>query len=151
MCPLSLILWVMSEALDWIYLVLNSICKRHYQLILHISESYTAVQFSSVARSYATLCDPMNCSTPGLLLHHQLPEFMQINVHSFGDAIQRSHPLSSSSPPAPKSLPASESFPMSQLFAWGGQSIGVSALASFLPKKSQGWSPLEWIGWIGLV
>ena len=50
----------------------------------------------------------------------------------------------------PQSLPASESFPMSQLFSWGGQSIGVSALASFLPKKSQGWSPSEWIGWISL-
>ena len=50
----------------------------------------------------------------------------------------------------PQSLPASESFPMSQLFAWGDQSIGVSALASFLPKKFQGWSPLEWTGWISL-
>ena len=50
----------------------------------------------------------------------------------------------------PQSLPASESFPMSQLFAWGGQSIGVSALASFLPKKSQGWFPSEWTGWISL-
>ena len=50
----------------------------------------------------------------------------------------------------PQSLPASESFPMSQLFAWGGQSIGVSALASFLPKKSRGWSPSEWTGWISL-
>ena len=49
-----------------------------------------------------------------------------------------------------QSLPASESFPMSQLFAWGGQSTGVSALASFLPKKSQGWSPLGWAGWISL-
>ena len=49
-----------------------------------------------------------------------------------------------------QSLPASESFPMSQLFAWGGQSAGVSALASFLPKKSQGWSPSEWTGWISL-
>ena len=48
----------------------------------------------------------------------------------------------------PQSLPASESFPISQLFAWGGQSIGVSALASFLPKKSQGWSPSEWTAWI---
>ena len=48
----------------------------------------------------------------------------------------------------PQSLPASESFPMSQLFTWGGQSIGVSALASFLPKKSQGWSPSEWTGWV---
>ena len=50
----------------------------------------------------------------------------------------------------PQSLPASESFPMSQLFAWGGQSTGASAWASFLPKKSQGWSPLEWTGWISL-
>ena len=48
----------------------------------------------------------------------------------------------------PQSLPASESFPMSQLFAWGGQSTEVSALASFPPKKSQGWSPSEWTGWI---
>ena len=55
-------------------------------------------------------------------------------------------------PPIPPSiLPASECFPMSQLFSWGGQSTGVSALASFLPKKSQGWSPLEWTGWISLL
>ena len=50
----------------------------------------------------------------------------------------------------PQSLPASETFPISQLFTWGGQSTGVSASASFLPKKSQGWSPLEWTGWISL-
>ena len=50
----------------------------------------------------------------------------------------------------PQSLPASESFPMSQLFTWGGQSMGVSALASFLPKKSQGWSSSGWTGWISL-
>ena len=50
----------------------------------------------------------------------------------------------------PQSLPASESFPVSQLFAWGGQSTGASALASFLPKESQGWSPSEWTGWISL-
>ena len=49
-----------------------------------------------------------------------------------------------------QSLPASESFPMSQHLAWGGQSTGVSALASFLPKNTQGWSPLEWTGWISL-
>ena len=55
-------------------------------------------------------------------------------------------PISSCS----QSLPASESFPMSQLFAWGGQSTGLSALASFLPKKSQGWSPSEWSGWVSL-
>ena len=56
------------------------------------------------------------------------------------------HPFSS----WPQSLPASKTFPMSQLFKWGGQSIGVSVLASFLPKKSQGWSPSEWTGWISL-
>ena len=49
-----------------------------------------------------------------------------------------------------QSLPASESFPMNQCFAWGGRSTGVSALASFLPKNTQGWSPLEWTGWISL-
>ena len=64
------------------------------------------------------------------------------------------HPAISSSvvpfSSCPQSLPALESFPMSQLFAWGGQSTGVSALASVLPKKSQGWSRLEWTGWISL-
>ena len=64
------------------------------------------------------------------------------------------HPAISSSvvpfSSCPQSLPASESFPMSQLLGWGGQSTGVSALASFLPKKSQGWSPSEWTGWISL-
>ena len=94
-------------------------------------------KFSSVAQSCLTLCDPMNCSTPGLPVHHQLPEFTQNHVHRVGDAIQPFHPLLSLSP-CPQSLPASESFPMSQLFARGGQSTGASALASFLPKKSQG-------------
>ena len=56
-------------------------------------------QFSSVAQSYLTLCDPMNRSTPGLPVHHQLPEFTQTQVHRVGDAIQPSHPLSSPSPP----------------------------------------------------
>ena len=64
------------------------------------------------------------------------------------------HPAISSSvvpfSSCPQSLPALESFPMSQPFAWGGQSTGVLALASFLPKKSQGWSPSEWTGWISL-
>jgi len=60
-----------------------------------------SVQFSSVTQSCPTLCDPMNHSTPGLLVHHQLPEFTQTHVHRVGDAIQPSHPLSSPSPPAP--------------------------------------------------
>jgi len=74
-------------------------------------------QFSSVAQSCPTLCDPMNHSIPGLPAHHHLLEFTQTHVHRFGDAIQSSHPLSSPFPPAPQSLPASESFLMSQLFS----------------------------------
>ena len=109
------------------------------------------IQFSSVAQSCSTFCDPMNRSTPGLPVHHQLPEFTQTHVHRVSDAIQPSHPLSSPSPSAhnPKYInPASESFPMSQLFTWGGQSTGVSALASFLQKDTQDWSLLEWSDWI---
>ena len=61
---------------------------------------HTSVQFGSVAQSCPTLCDPMNGSTPGLPVHHQLPEFTQTHVHRVSDAIQPSHPLSSPSPPA---------------------------------------------------
>ena len=60
---------------------------------------HPSVQFSSVTQSCSTLCDPMDCSTPGLPVHHQLPEFTQTHVHWVGDAIQPSHPLSSPSPP----------------------------------------------------
>ena len=62
---------------------------------------YCSVQFSSVTQSCPTLCDPMNRSTPGLPVLHQLPEFTQTHVHRVSDAIQPSHPLSSPSPPAP--------------------------------------------------
>ena len=65
------------------------------------SSPISSVQFSSVAQSCPTLCDPMNHSTPGLPVHHQLPEFTQTHVHRVSDAIQPSHPLSSPSPPAP--------------------------------------------------
>ena len=61
----------------------------------------SSVQFSSVVQSCLTLCNLMNCRTPGLLVHHRLPEFTQTHVHRVGDAIQPSHPLSSPSPPAP--------------------------------------------------
>ena len=119
------------------------------KLIILLISLWNSVQFSSVAQSCPTFCDPMNHSTPGLPVHHQLPEFKQTHVHQVSDAIQPSHPLSSPSPPA-LNLSQHQSFPMSQLFAWGGQSTGVSALASFLAKKSQGWSPSEWTGWISL-
>ena len=99
---------------------------------------------SSVTQLCPTLGDPMNCSTPGLPVHHQLLESTQTHVHWVGDAIQPSHPLSSPS----QSFSASGSFPMSQLFASGGQRIGVSASISVLPMNTQDWSPLGWTGWI---
>ena len=110
----------------------------------------SSVQFSSVAQSSPTLCDPMNRSMSGLPVHHQLPEFTQTHVHRVGDAIKPSHPLSSPFSSCPQSLSASGSFPMSQLFARGGQSIGVSASTSVLPVNTQDWSPSEWTGWISL-
>ena len=110
-------------------------------------KSFGSVQFSSVPQSCLTLCDPMSHSMPGFPVHHHLPEFTQTLPSSWW-----CHPaISSSVVPSsscPQSLPASESFPMGQLFASGGQSTGVSALASFLPKNTQGWSPLKWTGWI---
>ena len=70
-------------------------CQEIHTLVL------LTIQFSSVTQSCLTLCDPVNHSTPGLPVHHQLPEFTQTHVHRVGDAIQPSHPLSSPSPPAP--------------------------------------------------
>ena len=92
-----------------------------------------SVQFSSVAHLCPTLCDPMNRRTPGLPVHHQLPQSTQTQVHRVGDAIQPSHPLSSPSPPALKLSQHQDLFPMNRLFTSGGQSIGVSASTSVLP------------------
>ena len=101
---------------------------------------------AKLLQSCPTPCNPVNFSTPGLPVHHQLPEFTQTHVHLVSDAIQPSHPLSSPSPPAPSPSQHQSLFPMNQLFAWGGQSIGVSALASVPPKNTQDWSPLGWTG-----
>ena len=106
-------------------------------------------QFSSVAQLCLTLCDPMNCSMPGLPVHHQLPEFTHTHPLS-----RWCHPtISSSAVPfssCPQSFPALEPFQMSQLFTLGGQSIGVSASTSVLPMNTQDLSPLGWTGWISL-
>ena len=103
--------------------------------------------FSSVqSLSCVRLCDPMDCSMPGIPVHHQLLELAQTHVHWIGDAIQPFHPLSSPSPPA---LSLSQ-HQMSQLFTWGGWSIRASASASVLPVNIQGWFPLEWTGLISL-
>ena len=108
----------------------------HLKLIQYYKSTISSVQLSSVAQSCATLCNPMNHSTPGLPVHHQLPEFTQTQVHQVSDAIQLSHLLSSPSSPAPNPS-QHQSFPVSQLFPSGGQSTGVSALASLFPKKTQ--------------
>ena len=109
------------------------------------------IQFSSVQ----SLSRVRLFATPWIAVHQASCPSPTPGVHS--DSRPSSpwcHPAISSSvipfSSCPQSLPASESFPMSQLFTWGGQSTGASALALFLPKKSQGWSPSEWTGWISL-
>ena len=111
---------------------------------------HNVIQFSSVAQLFR-LCDPMDCSTPGLPVHYQLPEFTQTHVHWDGDAIQPTHPLSSPPPPT---------FNLSQhqgLFQWVSFShqvakiLGVSASASVLPMNTQDWSSLRWSGCISFL
>ena len=114
----------------------------------HFSHVFNAISVQ-FRKSCPTLCDPKNCSMAGLPVHYQLPEFTQAHVHRVGDAMQPSHPLLSPYPPAPN--PSQHQ----GLFQWVNSSHEVakvldSALASFLPKKSQGWSPSEWTGWNSL-
>ena len=116
---------------------------------MNISWILSAVSFSSVAQSCPTLCNPINCSMPGLPVHHQLPEFTKTHSHWVADAIQPSHPVIPFSS-HPQSFSASRSFQMSQFFTSGGQSIGVSASPSVLPINTQDWSPLGWTGWTSL-
>ena len=105
------VLFETSEHLWWVWgLILNAILPLllsywGFSFALGCGVSFfggirfSSVQFISVTQSCPTLCNPMDCSTPGLPVHHQLPELTQIHVHLFGDAIQSSHPLSSPSPP----------------------------------------------------
>ena len=112
----------------------------------------TAMSLSSVQFSHSVVFDSL---WPHELQHARPPcPSLTPGVHpDSSPSSQWCHPAISSSVipfSCLQSLPASGPFPMSQLFAWGGQSIGVSALASVLPKNTQGWSPLEWTGWISL-
>ena len=102
------------------------------QLLLHLQKiaasmtwKVSSVQFSSVAQSCPILCNPMNCSSLGLPVHHQLPEFTQTHVHRVRDAIQPSHPLSSPSPPAPN--PSQHQ----SLFQWVNSSHEVAKILEF--------------------
>ena len=110
------------------------------------------VQFSSVAQSCLTFCDPMNRSTTGLLVHHQLLSWVYPNSCPLN---QWCHPTISSSvvpfSSCPKPFPASGSFQMSHLFTSGSQSTGVAASTSVLPMNTQDWSPLGWTGWFTLA
>ena len=111
-----------------------------------------SVQFSSVAQSCPTLCDqharpPCPSPTPGV--HSNSCSSRQWCHSAISSSVVPFSSCPQSLPDMQMSFP-SESFPMSQLFTWGGQSTGVSGLALFLPKNTQGWSPLEWTGWISL-
>ena len=102
----------MTITLSLLSFIFNFLCEVLYALFIFAVIQFSSVQFSSVAQSCLTLCDPMDCSTPGLPVRHQLLEFTQTHVHWDGDAIQPSHPLLSPSPP---------SFNLSQhqgLFKW---------------------------------
>ena len=99
----------------------------------------------SAAQLCWTLCDPMDCSTPGFPVLHYLPEFAQTHVNLVSDAIQPSHPVFPFSS-CPQSFPASGSFPVSRLFASGSQSFGSSASVSVLPMNIQGCFPLGLTG-----
>ena len=101
-----------------------------YRMFFHMLNSnsfylFSSVQFSSVAQSCPTLCDPMNRSTPGLPVHHQLPEFTQTHVRQVSDAIQPSHPLLSPSPPARN--PSQHQ----SLFQWVSSSHEVAKVLEF--------------------
>ena len=133
------------------FFVLNSflsdICiEYHFNMFVKNS-----VQLRSLTQSCLTLCDALDCSTPGLPVHCQLPEFTQTHVHWVGDAIQSSHPQSSPSPPP---------FNLSQhqgLFKWVTSSHQVARVLEFQLRQQsfhwmniQDWFPLGWTGWISL-
>ena len=101
MIPFNILGWLISHNSLFYYFITKDLQNTVYlQIILyHLTHHImTSIQFSSVAQSCPTLCNPMNHSTPGLPVHHRLPEFTQTHVHPVGDAIQPSHPLSSPSP-----------------------------------------------------
>ena len=109
---------------DWAILTFTSLCEFTNFPSKSISEIFSQ-SVSSVAQSCPTLCDPMNRSTPGLPVYHQLPEFTQTHVHRVGDAIQPSHPLSFPSPPAPN--PSQHQ----SLFQWVHSSHKVAKVLEF--------------------
>ena len=142
----SIILHTWLYSLKFIHSMINNNTFKNKNSFNHMSRLFVHLpsKLSSVQFSHSVVSDPMDCSTPGFAVHHQLPELAQTYVHRVGNAIQPFHSLSSTSPPPPQSFPASRSFPMSQFFSSGG------VLASVLPMNIQDWFPLGLIGLISL-
>ena len=140
-------------------------------IFLFMAEQYAVVHFYHIFFIHSSVDGHLGCShvfssvqslsrvrlfvTPWMAVRQASPSITNsrssLRLTSIKSVMPSSHLILSRPllllPPIP---PASESFPMNQLFSWGGQSTGVTALTSFLPKKSQGWSPSEWTGWISL-
>ena len=108
-------------------------------------------QFSSVTQSCLTLCDPMDCSMPGIPVYHQLLELTQTHVHWVGDAIQSSHPLSSPSPPALNLCQHQGRFKWVSLSQQLAKVLEFQLQQSILPMNIQDWFALGWTGWINLL
>ena len=153
--PIHFLLWLPGSSKSNLYLNQGSklICFKSSLERGDTEKRNQLVIFSSVQFSRSVVSDSLRPHE----LHHTRPPCPSPTpgVHSNSCPSSRwCHPAISSSvvpfSSCPQSLPASESFPVSQLFTWGGQSIGVSALASVLSKNTQDWSPLEWTGWISL-
>ena len=131
------ILWKQLQVCRRLACSLNllMVCSTICDSVSVVYSSYT-IQFSSVAQLYLTHCDPMNHSTPGLPIHHQLPESTQTHVHCVGDAIQPSHPLSS------PSLPALNLSQHQSLFKWVSFPHQVAKVLEFqLQHQSLQWTP----------
>ena len=124
---------------------------KKWTILLYLKEYYLkySVQFSSVTQLCPTLCNPMNRSMPGLPVHHQLLEFTQTHVHR---SVMASSHLIVCSPLLllPSMPPSIRVFSNESTLCMRWPKYWVSALASFLPKNTQDWSPLEWTGWISL-
>ena len=132
--PQFTVIWVNGHRSFWERT--GEITKCMFFTVRRFWQLYTVI--SSVAQSCLTLCDPMDCSTPGLPVHHQLPVFTQTHVHWVGDAIQPSHPLSSPSPPT---------FNLSQhqgLFKWVSSSHQVAKVLEFQLQHQS----FQWIKYI---
>ena len=149
MISIIIIVFLCRPYIFWIYPNIIHIFSHQLFLMSWILWDNFPSQFSSIAQLCVTLCDPMDCSTPGLLPSPTL------GVYSTSCPLSRwCHPTISSSvipfSNCLQSFPASGSFQLSCFFASGDQSIGVSASVSVLPMTIQDWSPLGWTGWISL-